>query len=88
MNTPLHLSAERVRETLFRGGFRPMDKNDFMAFADAPAGSLIADIKVGRHEYTVLFDVTMGEFEIIQFHLNGESNAWTMDGLTGQTIEL
>ena len=37
----LRLSAARIREELFTGGFRPMKGHDFDGFADADPGSLI-----------------------------------------------
>jgi hypothetical protein len=82
------LSAERIREELFTGGFRPMKGHDFDGFADAELGSLIADeIKVGRYVYTVIFTPSLGNVQIFSFD-GGESFAWEMDLQTGEAIEL
>jgi hypothetical protein len=84
----LMLSAERVREELFTGGFRPMSEQDFYGFADAEAGSLIADISVGRFHYVVIFTPSLGDVQIYETSLGGEPLAWEMDLLSGLSIEL
>lgn len=84
----LRLTAERIREELFTGGFRPMKEQDFYGFADAEIGSLIADeVKVGRFVYTVLFTPSLGNVQIFSFD-DGESSAWEMDLQTGEFLEL
>jgi hypothetical protein len=81
----LMLTVDRVREELFTGGFRPMSESDFYAFADAEKGSLIADVAVGRHEYTVIFTPSLGSVQIFG---DGGMAAWEMDLLSGDVIEL
>ena len=83
------LSAARVREELFTGGFRPMKWHDFDGFADAEPGSLIAEIKVGRFDYVVIFTPSLGNVQIFDNSIeNAEFNAWEMDLQTGETIQL
>lgn len=85
----LKLSVERIREELFTGGFRPMVGHDFDGFADAEPGSLMADIKVGRFVYVVIFTPSLGNVQIFDSSIeNREFNAWEMDLQTGETIEL
>ena len=82
----LMLSAERVREELFTGGFRPMKELDFYGFADAEPGSLIAEISVGRFGYVVIFTPSLGNVQI--FETSVDPLAWEMDLQNGETIEL
>jgi hypothetical protein len=84
----LRLTAADITRHMFLGGFKPMDKNDYMAYADAELGSLIADIPVGKYIYQVLFTPSEGTFEINFFDENCEPYAWKMDVLTGETIQL
>ena len=85
----LMLSAERVREELFTGGFRPMSEQDFYGFADAEAGSLIAEISVGRFRYVVIFTPSLGNVQIFDTRIElASTNAWEMDLLSGLSIEL
>lgn len=84
----LMLTAARVREEMFTGGFRPMTETDFYGFADAEQGSLMADISVGRFNYVVLFTPSLGNVQIYETTLDGETNAWEMDLLTDEVIEL
>lgn len=85
----LMLSAARVREELFTGGFRPMVGHDFDGFADAEPGSLIAYPRIGRHSYVVIFTPSLGNVQIFDNNLEvAEFNAWEMDLQTGETIEL
>lgn len=85
----LMLTADRIREELFTGGFRPMAKTDFYVYADADEGSLIADIKVGRFEYQVIFSPAMGNVQLFALEADGfETAAWEMDLLSGEFIEL
>ena len=83
------LSAARVREELFTGGFAPMKGHDFDGFADAEPGSLIAYPRIGRHSYVVIFTPSLGNVQIFDNNLEvAEFNAWEMDLQTGETIEL
>ena len=83
------LSAARVREELFTGGFAPMKGNDFDGFADAEPGSLIAYPKVGRYSYVVIFTPSLGNVQIFDNDIeNSEFNAWEMDLQTGEIINL
>lgn len=85
----LMLSAARVREELFTGGFRPMVGHDFDGFADAEPGSLIAYPRIGRHSYVVIFTPSLGNVQIFDNDIEAaEFNAWEMDLQTGETIEL
>jgi hypothetical protein len=85
----LRLSAERIREELFTGGFRPMVGHDFDGFADAEPGSLMADISVGRFRYVVIFTPSLGNVQIFDNDIeNAEFNAWEMDLQTGAFIQL
>lgn len=84
----LRLSAARVREELFTGGFRPMTAQDFYGFADAESGSLMADISVGRFRYVVLFTPSLGSVQIFETSIEGEPLAWEMDLITDEVIEL
>jgi hypothetical protein len=83
------LSAARVREELFTGGFRPMVGHDFDGFADAEPGSLIAYPKVGRYSYVVIFTPSLGNVQIFDNDIeNSEFNAWEMDLQSGEIIQL
>lgn len=85
----LKLTADLIRAYLFNGGFRPMTKQDYYAYADADEGSLITDIKLGRYEYTVLFSPAIGDVEISAFdEKNGVFSAWNMDLNNGHVIQL
>ena len=85
----LMLSVERIRSELFTGGFRPMKTEDFYGFADAEPGSLIADISVGRFGYVVIFTPSLGDVQIFSTDIEKcESEAWEMDLLSGEFIEL
>jgi hypothetical protein len=85
----LRLSAERIREELFTGGFRPMVGHDFDGFADAEPGSLIADISVGRFRYVVIFTPSLGNVQIFDTRIElASTNAWEMDLQTGEAIQL
>lgn len=87
--TDLRLSAARIREELFTGGFRPMVGHDFDGFADAEPGSLIAEISIGRFRYVVIFTPSLGNVQIFDNDIeNAEFNAWEMDLLSGKLIEL
>ena len=83
------LSAARVREELFTGGFAPMKGHDFDGFADAEPGSLIAYPKVGRYSYVVIFTPSLGNVQIFDSSIeNREFSAWEMDLQTGEIINL
>jgi hypothetical protein len=85
----LRLSAARIREELFTGGFRPMKGHDFDGFADAEPGSLMADISIGRFRYVVIFTPSLGNVQIFDNDIeNAEFNAWEMDLQTGEAIQL
>jgi len=85
----LRLSAARIREELFTGGFRPMSGHDFDGFADAEPGSLMADISVGRFRYVVIFTPSLGNVQIFDNDIeNAEFNAWEMDLQTGAFIQI
>jgi len=85
----LKLTAARVREELFTGGFRPMVGHDFDGFADAEPGSLMADISIGRFRYVVIFTPSLGNVQIFDNDIeNAEFNAWEMDLQTGEAIQL
>jgi len=85
----LRLSAARVREDLFTGGFRPMVGHDFDRFADAEPGSLMADISVGRFRYVVIFTPSMGNVQIFDTRIElASTNAWEMDLQTGEVLPL
>lgn len=85
----LMLTADRIREELFTGGFRPMIGHDFDGFADAEPGSLIAEISVGRFSYVVIFTPSLGDVQIFSTDIEKcESEAWEMDLLSGEFIEL
>jgi hypothetical protein len=85
----LKLTADLIRAHLFNGGFRPMTKQDYYAYADADEGSLIADIRLGRYAYTVLFSPATGDVEISTFdEKNGQVSAWNMDLNNGNVIQL
>jgi hypothetical protein len=87
--TELRLSATRIREELFTGGFRPMKGHDFDGFADADPGSLIADISVGRFRYVVIFSPEAGNVEIFSTAIEDrELSAWEMDLMTGVYIQI
>jgi hypothetical protein len=83
----LNLTVERIRSELFNGGFRPMEREDFYSYADADKGSLIAEIKVGRFEYQVLFSPELGNVQIFSYE-DGAPIAWEMDLNTGDFINL
>ena len=85
----LRLSAERIREELFTGGFRPMVGHDFDGFADAEPGSLIAEISIGRFRYVVIFTPSLGNVQIYDTRIElASTNAWEMDLLNGKLVEL
>jgi hypothetical protein len=85
----LKLTAARVREELFTGGFRPMVGHDFDGFADAEPGSLIAYPTVGRFRYVVIFTPSLGNVQIFDNDIeNSEFNAWEMDLQTGEVLPL
>lgn len=86
--TKLMLTADRIRAELFTGGFRPMKTEDFYGFSDAEPGSLIADIAVGRFSYVVIFTPSLGNVQIFETTLDGESFAWEMDLFNDSVIEL
>lgn len=82
------LSAERVREELFNGGFRPMKKEDFYTYADAEEGSLIANISVGRFTFDMIFSPSVGSVQIFDYSDKEEAHVWDMDLTDGSLIEL
>lgn len=82
--TTLLLTPARIIEEMFTGGFKPMNETDYMAYCDAEKGSLIANIEVGRVNYTVLFTPSIGEVEIS----GNDSTAWIMNVNTGDIIPL
>lgn len=85
----LMLSVDRVREELFTGGFRPMVGHDFDGFCDAEPGSLIAEMNVGRYAYVVIFTPSLGDVQIFSANIDErEADAWEMNLLTGDVIEL
>lgn len=85
----LKLTAARIREELFTGGFRPMVGHDFDGFADAEPGSLISYMSVGRFSYVVIFTPSLGSVQIFDNDIeNAEFNAWEMDLQTGEYISL
>ena len=87
--TELRLSATRIREELFTGGFRPMKGHDFDGFADAEPGSLMADISVGRFSYVVIFSPEMGNVQIFSASIEDrEIFAWEMDLMSGAYIQI
>ena len=87
--TELRLSATRIREELFTGGFRPMKGHDFDGFADADPGSLMADISVGRFRYVVIFSPEAGNVQIFSAEIDDrELSAWEMDLMTGAYIQI
>jgi hypothetical protein len=87
--TELRLSATRIREELFTGGFRPMKGHDFDGFADADPGSLIADLSVGRFSYVVIFSPEAGNVQIFSTAIEDrELSAWEMDLMTGAYIKI
>jgi hypothetical protein len=87
--TELRLSATRIREELFTGGFRPMKGHDFDGFADADFGSLIADLTVGRFSYVVIFSPEAGNVQIFSAAIEDrELSAWEMDLMTGAYIKI
>lgn len=84
----LMLTADRIREELFTGGFRPMKTEDFYGYCDAEQGSLIADISVGRYRYEVIFTPSLGNVQIFDVTVGCDVLAWEMDLTNGETIEL
>jgi hypothetical protein len=83
------LTNTRIKEELFNGGFRPMVGHDFDGFVDAEPGSLISYLKVGRHSYVVIFTPSLGNVQIFDNDIEScEFNAWEMDLLTGNVIDL
>ena len=85
----LNLTAERIRSELFKGGFRPMRGHDFDGFCGTDEGSLMADIKVGRHDYVVIFSPAMGNVQIFSSVIDERDlSAWEMDLNTGDFINL
>jgi hypothetical protein len=87
--TELRLSATRIREELFTGGFRPMKGHDFDGFCDADPGSLMADLSVGRFSYVVIFSPEAGNVQIFSASIEDrEIYAWEMDLMTGAYIKI
>ena len=87
--TELRLSATRIREELFTGGFRPMKGHDFDGFCDADPGSLMADLSVGRFSYVVIFSPEAGNVQIFSAAIEDrEISAWEMDLMTGAYIKI
>lgn len=84
----LRLSADRVREELFNGGFRPMKKEDFNTYADAEEGSLIANISVGSFTFDMIFSPSVGSVQIFDYSDKEEVHVWDMDLNDGSLIEL
>ena len=84
----LRLTADHIKTHMFNGGFKPFDKFDWMAYADADPGSLIADIAVGSFLYQVVFSPEMGNVQIFYVDPDGNSYAWEMDLNTSEYIEL
>jgi len=85
----LKLTAEMIRAHLFNGGFRPFTKSDWHAFADADEGSLIAEIRFGRFEYSVIFSPALGSVQIFTFdEVTLDNWAWEMDLNNGRFIDL
>ena len=85
----LKLTADLIRAHLFNGGFRPMAKTDYDAFAEADNGSLIADISIGGHTYGVIFSPATGDVEINAFdESKSQFYAWEMDLNNGNVIQL
>jgi hypothetical protein len=81
------LSASRIREELFRGGFRPLSETDWYAYSGAEEGSLIANVKVGRYEYDVLFTPSMGNVQVFYYE-EADQLCWEIDLLTDSVIDL
>ena len=86
--TNLKLTAEMIKNHLFNGGFRPFDKYDSMAYADAELGSLITNMEIGKYYYEVIFTPSQGDVQIFYIDPDGNSECWEMDLNTGEYIEL
>lgn len=84
MKYKLRLTPARVREELFRGGFRPFTEHDWDAYCDADPGSLIAEIRVGCYVYEAIFLPASGDVQVTEKH----SATWQMDLLNEEVIEL
>ena len=83
----LKLNAKHITDALFNGGFRPFDKYDYMGYADAEKGSLIADISLGKYLYQVIFTPSEGDFEVFFNDLDGNTFAWKVNPNNGEVIE-
>ena len=84
----MKLTADHIREALFSGMFAPMSNSDFMAYADANPGSLIADICFDSSVYQVIFDPIQGDAEVVFNEENGEFSAWNVNLKNDQVIQL
>jgi hypothetical protein len=81
------LSASRIREELFRGAFRPLSQADWYAYSGAEEGSLIANLRLGRYEYDVLFTPSMGNVQVFYYE-EADQLCWEIDLLTDSVIDL
>lgn len=85
----LILTAELIRAYLFNGGFRAMTKTDHQTYGGAEEGSLIADIKIGRYTYGVIFSPAIGDVDINTFdEATDQFYSWKMDLNNGNVIRL
>lgn len=85
----LILTADLIRAYLFNGGFRPMVKTDYHTYEGADDGALIADIKIGRYTYGVIFSPAIGDVDINTFdEVTDQFYAWKMDLNNGNVIKL
>lgn len=63
-----------------------MDSHHKLAYRDVDEGSLIADIRVGRFKYEVIFSPAKGNVQIFEYD-ELDVNCWEMDLNTGEYIE-
>jgi hypothetical protein len=66
-----------------------MSKTDYDEYNGADAGSLIADITLGRYTYGVIFSPVIGNVQINTFdEAINEFYAWEMDLNNGNYVRL
>lgn len=90
MTTSFRLNLRTLTTELFTGAFGAMRQGDKDAFADAPEGSLIGEIKRGNQHYLCIFDPVGCQFECHESgnRWNENPKCWQVCTITGEIKEI
>lgn len=88
--TQFRLNLEQLTSELLTGGFRAMTQADKDAFADAGPGTLIGEVKRGKHTYLCLFDPKECFFECYDWSdtVTTDARCWRVCSILGTVTQL